>query len=54
VQAKDFTMQFHFNFYDIDFLLDRGKILEDGDPPQIVNNFGPADNFLVGHWFKGK
>lgn len=52
VQTKDFTLQFNFNFYDIDFLLDRGKILEDGDPPQIINGLGPSDNFLVGHWYK--
>lgn len=52
VQAKDFTLVFHFNFYDIDFLLDKGKILEEGDTTQIINNLGGSDNYLVDHWTK--
>lgn len=52
VAPKDFTMQFHFNFFDIEFLLDERKILEDGDIPQIINKQDNDDNFLVGHWRK--
>jgi hypothetical protein len=52
VAPKDFTMQFHFNFFDIEFLLDERKILEDGDVPQIINKQDNSDNFLVGHWRK--
>lgn len=52
VMPKDFTMQFHFNFFDIEFLLDERKILEDGDIPQIINKQDNSDNFLVGHWRK--
>jgi hypothetical protein len=52
VAPKDFTMQFHFNFFDIEFLLDERKILEDGDIPQIINKQNNDDNFLVGHWRK--
>jgi hypothetical protein len=29
-QAKEFTMTFHFNFYSIEFLLDKSKVLEIG------------------------
>lgn len=36
VQTKDFTMNFHFNFYDIEFLLDKSKILELGFLPTII------------------
>lgn len=52
VAPKDFTMQFHFNFFDIEFLLDERKILEEGDVPQIINKQDNSDNFLVGHWRK--
>lgn len=52
VQAKDFTMTFHFNFYDIEFLLDKSKILETGDVPMIINNTDINDNYLVAHWRK--
>jgi hypothetical protein len=52
VTPKDFTMQFHFNFFDIEFLLDERKILEDGGIPQIINKQDNNDNFLVGHWRK--
>jgi len=36
VNAKDFTLTFHFNFYDIEFLLDRSKVLELGDVASII------------------
>ena len=52
VTAKDFTMTFHFNFYDIEFLLDKTKVLETNNIPQIINNFNVNDNFLVAHWKK--
>ena len=52
VQSKDFTMTFHFNFYDIEFLLNKTKILETNDIPQIINNVNIDDNYLVAHWKK--
>jgi hypothetical protein len=36
VNAKEFTMTFHFNFYDIEFLLNRSKVLELGALPSII------------------
>jgi hypothetical protein len=36
VNAKEFTLNFHFNFYDIEFLLDKSKILELGSLPSII------------------
>lgn len=36
VNAKEFTATFHFNFYDIEFLLNRSKVLELGDVPAII------------------
>jgi len=36
VEAKDFTMNFHFNFYDIEFMLNQSKVLELGAIPQII------------------
>lgn len=36
VNAKEFTMTFHFNFYDIEFLLDKSKVLELGTLPTII------------------
>ena len=36
VSAKEFTMTFHFNFYDIEFLLNRSKVLELGVLPTII------------------
>ena len=36
VNAKEFTLNFHFNFYDIEFLLDKSKILELGALPAII------------------
>jgi len=36
VQSKDFTLNFHFNFYDIEFLLNRSKVLEVRDVPTII------------------
>jgi hypothetical protein len=36
VQSKEFTITFHFNFYDIEFLLNRSKVLELGDLPSII------------------
>ena len=34
--AKEFTLTFKFNFYDIEFLLDQSKILEIGTMPKII------------------
>ena len=39
VNAKEFTITFHFNFYDIEFLLNQSKVLELGNVPQIIQNF---------------
>jgi hypothetical protein len=36
IQSKDFTMTFHFNFYDIEFLLNKSKVLELGALPTII------------------
>ena len=36
VNSKEFTMSFHFNFYDIEFLLDKSKVLELGTLPTII------------------
>lgn len=36
VTTKDFTVAFHFNFYDIEFILDKSKVLELGALPQII------------------
>ncbi len=36
VTSKDFTLAFHFNFYDIEFILDKSKVLELGALPQII------------------
>lgn len=36
VNAKEFTVTFHFNFYDIEFLLDQSKVLELGNIPAII------------------
>ena len=36
VNAKEFTMTFHFNFYDIEFLLNQSKVLELGNVPAII------------------
>jgi hypothetical protein len=39
VNSKEFTMTFHFNFYDIEFLLDKSKVLELGALPSIIQRF---------------
>jgi hypothetical protein len=39
VNAKEFSMNFHFNFYDIEFLLDKSKVLELGSLPSIIQRF---------------
>ena len=39
VNSKEFTMTFHFNFYDIEFLLNRSKVLELGALPSIIQRF---------------
>ena len=36
VNPKDFTLTTHFNFYDIEFLLDKSKVLELGSLPTII------------------
>ena len=54
IASKEFTMSFHFNFYDIDFLQNKRKILEDDGvrQPTIIDNFNIKDNFLVANWKK--
>jgi hypothetical protein len=52
VTSKDFTLNFHFNFYDIEFAYDKAKVLEDVSLPKIINNNIIGDNYLVGHWKK--
>lgn len=39
VNVKEFTITFHFNFYDIEFLLNQSKVLELGNVPQIIQRF---------------
>ena len=34
--AKDFTIKFKFNFTDVEFLLNKSKVLELGDVPKII------------------
>lgn len=36
VNAKEFTLSFNFNFYEIEFLLNRSKVLELGFIPTII------------------
>lgn len=36
VNAKEFTLGFKFNFIDIEFLLDKSKVLELGSVPRII------------------
>lgn len=36
VTSKEFTMTFNFNFYDIEFLLNKSKVLELGSLPQVI------------------
>lgn len=36
INTKEFTMMIHFNFYDIEFNLNKSKLLELGDVPTIV------------------
>jgi hypothetical protein len=36
VSPKDFDLTVHFNFYDIEFLLNKSKVLELGDVPAII------------------
>lgn len=52
VTSKDFTMSFNYNFYDIEFLFNKEKILEDITVPTIINNNVIGDNYLVSHWKK--
>jgi hypothetical protein len=36
VQAKEFTLTFKFNFTDVEFLLNKSKVLELGEVPRII------------------
>lgn len=36
VNSKEFTLTFNFNFYDIEFLLDKSKVLETTNIPTII------------------
>lgn len=37
INAKEFTLTFNFNFYDIEFNLDKSKVLETKELPIIIN-----------------
>lgn len=39
VNAQDFTLTFHFNFYDIEFILDQSKVLELSDLSSIIRRY---------------
>lgn len=39
VSSKEFTLVFHFNFYEVEFLLDKSKVLELGSVPTIIQKF---------------
>ena len=52
ISPKDFTVTLHFNFYDIEFLLQERKVLDTNEAPIIINNVDMNDNFLVDHWRK--
>ena len=39
VNSKEFTLTFNFNFYDIEFLLNKSKVIELGDVPTIIQRF---------------
>lgn len=52
ISPKDFTVTLHFNFYDIEFLLQERKVLDTNEAPIIINNVDTNDNFLVDHWRK--
>ena len=52
ISPKDFTLQLHFNFYDIEFLLQNRKVLDTNEAPVIINGVDTNDNFLVDHWRK--
>lgn len=36
VQSKEFNLNFHFNFYDVEFLMNKSKVLELGSIPTII------------------
>ena len=36
INAKEFTLTFKFNFVDVEFLLNKSKILELGSVPTII------------------
>lgn len=36
VNAKEFTLNFKFNFIDIEFILNKSKVLELGEIPTII------------------
>lgn len=51
VSSKEFTTTFSFNFYDVEFLLTKNKVLEDTTLPTLSND-RENNNYLVGHWLK--
>jgi hypothetical protein len=53
VTSKEFTTTFSFNFYDVEFLLTKNKVLEDTTLPTLSND-RENNNYLVGHWLKKK
>jgi hypothetical protein len=36
VNAKEFTLNFRFNFIEVEFLLDKSKVFELGEVPMII------------------
>jgi hypothetical protein len=54
VPSKEFTITFHFNFYEVEFLLNQRKLLVDNDGSPEILDYGREDNFLVGHWRKSR
>lgn len=36
VNSKEFTLGFHFNFYDVEFMLNESKVLELAEVPRII------------------
>lgn len=52
ISPKDFTVTLHFNFYDIEFIMEQRQVLDTNETPVIINNVDMNDNFLVDHWRK--
>jgi hypothetical protein len=53
VNPKEFTLTFNFNFYEIEFLLDKTKVLELGNIPAIYQKIGPPKRDSDFDWPSG-